>query len=184
MCYDTKNFDAVLIWYTGHGQKNTGNWVLKDGFLSFKDIYDLYKTYFKGRYLYVVSDCCYSGAWVLECARLLDMDDIKCIHAAERHHIYIKVFAACLPDEPAYDKFYTECNGVKLQLHKDHCNKTIKFAEHRKLHHGTCSQTTLGVDFTHNNMCVVGKDGVCHPYTWTKHVQNLLGTKGSHDYLI
>ena len=84
--------------------------MLKDGCLKFENIYNLYMRCFKGRYLYIVTDCCYSGAWVEECAKLLDRDDIKCGHDSKREKIYIKVFASCLPNE-ALDKFYTECGG-------------------------------------------------------------------------
>ena len=167
---------VVLIWYTGHGEKETGNWVFEDGCLKFKDIYCLYKKYFKGRYLYIVTDCCYSGAWVVECARLLDEDDIKCGHGARRKQVYIKVFAACLPDESAHDKFYTKCKGVKLHAHEDH-SKSIKFAEHRKLHlespkDNAYSQTMLGADFTQNNSCILGESEKClHHSTCTYEVR-------------
>ena len=177
---------AVLIWYTGHGERDTGNWVFKDGCLTFEDIYDLYNESFKGRYLYVVADCCYSGAWVVECARLLDTDGIRCNHMVERKKVYIKVFAACLPNEQAYDKFYSQCKGVKLHSHSDY-SKTIKFAEHRRLYdkNKDKTQTTLGVDFTQKDICILDGDGMCIHYTsWTEHVQRLLEQSTSRDYLI
>lgn len=161
----------MLIWYTGHGEKETGNWVLEDGCLKFEDIYNLYKKYFKGHYLYIVTDCCYSGSWVVECARLLDRDGISCSHAVKRERIYIKVFAACLPNESAYDKFRTKCKGVKAQKGRP---KTVMFAAHWKLIHEECdhSQTTLGVDFTADNGCIGGK--YCHRSTWSAKVQSLV----------
>lgn len=180
-------FYAVLIWYTGHGEKNTGNWVFEDGYLAFKAIYDLYVRYFKGRYLYIVTDCCYSGAWVVECARLLDRDGVKCSHDAKDSQMYIKVFAACLPSEAAYDMFYTQCKGVKLQSYFADYSKTIEFAEHRRLHKGSdYSQTTLGVDFTENDsMCILNKDGKCTRYaTWTEYLERLIKQDSSHSYLV
>ena len=179
---------TVLIWYTGHGEVMTGNWAFHDGFLKFEDLYYLYKKYFKGRYLYIVTDCCFSGAWVVECARLLDQEGITCCHAAKEHQVYIKVFAACLPGESAYDKFYTECKGVRLHSNSDH-SKTVKFAEHRKLYRknqrNVYSQTTLGVDFTQENLCILDEDGTClHCSTWTEHVQTLLRQNRSRHYLI
>ena len=183
---------AVLIWYTGHGGRETGNWVFEDGCLKFEDIYHLYKKYFKGRYLYIVTDCCYSGAWVVECARLLDEDDIKCSHDAKREQVYIKVFASCLPDELAYDKFYSKHKGVKLHRH-NYQSKSIQFAEHRVLHWTSLSrrkrysQTTFGVDFTHDNheVCISGGDGKCTRHsTLTNYVQNLLQSHHSEYYLI
>ena len=179
----------MLIWYTGHGESGTGNWVLKDGCLGFKDVYTLYMRCFKGRYLYIVTDCCYSGSWVEECARLLDEGGIECGHDCKRERIYIKVFATCLPSEQAWDKFYTECRGMKLHSVGDHGLRTIAFAEHRKL---TCTygsqdycQTTLGVDFTRSNRCVVDEVGNCvyHP-TWTVLVQQLCEEECTKNYLV
>lgn len=170
----------MLIWYTGHGRKGTGDWVLKDGFLSFEDIYKLYKKCFRGQYLYIVTDCCYSGSWVVECARLLDNDGISCGHIAKHERIYIKVFAACLPNESAYDKFYTHCQGVKLQSQRDH-SKSIMFAEHRKLRiqhkDREYSQTTLAVDFTADGECIKDMEGeyCCRSnWPWSTQVQCLI----------
>ena len=179
---------TVLIWYTGHGEKDTGNWVFKDGCLTFEDIYDLYKRCFKGQYLYIVTDCCYSGSWVVECARLLDRDSIKCGNNAKRQKVYIKVFAACLPNEQAYDKFYTQYKGVKLHSYSDY-SKTIRFAKYRTLHDKDYkySQTTLGVDFTNDDMCILDGDGKCARCTfttWTEHVEHLLEQNRSHNYLV
>ena len=178
-------FFTVLIWYTGHGQIDTGNWVLKDGFLTFEDIYNLYMRYLKGRHLYIITDCCFSGAWVVECARLLDRDGITCSHAAKRKQVYIKVFAASLPDEYANDKFYIECKGVKL--HSRDKPKCIKFAEHRKLQYkgSDSSQTTLAVDFTRDNTCVLNlRDECISNSSWSAHVRSLLKEKCTNDYLI
>ena len=156
--------------------------------MKFEDIYHLYKQFFTHRYLYIVTDCCYSGCWVEECARLMDKDGIKCGHIAKRQGVYIKVFAACLPNEPAYDKYYTHCEGVMSISHTDR-SKTIKFAEHRLLQYqsSTNSQTTLGVDFTKSDpsVCLLNRKGECtHCATWSEYVQRLIKQKTSHDYLV
>ena len=178
---------VVLIWYTGHGEKDTGNWIFQDGSVKFEDIYHLYKDFFKGRYLYIVTDCCHSGSWVEECARLMDEDGIKCNHSAKYQGVYIKVFAACLPNEPAYDKYYTHCKGVKS--HRTDRSKTVKFAEHRHLHYQSSDaiQTTLGVDFTTNDtsVCLLDRAGRCTHYaTWPEYVQRLIKRKSSRKYLV
>ena len=117
-----------------------------------------------------------------KCADLLDRDGIKCGHEAKRDQIYLKVFASCLPSEQAYDKFYTECSGVKLHPHR-----TIAFAEHRKLTYKSedGSQTTLGVDFTQTDRCILDGDGKCiYQPTWAKLVQQLTKEDCSKNYLI
>ena len=189
----------MLIWYTGHGEKTTGNWVFEDGCIKFEDIYKLYKLNFKGHYLYIVTDCCYSGSWVVECARLLDRDGISCGHAAKRERIFIKVFASCLPKELASDKFYVECQGARLHTRSDDHRKTIIFAQHRKLQmkypseidgeHSSSrvvSQTTLGVDFTQSKDCFLQGNECMHSSTrtWERRVEQLCKEKCSHAYLL
>ena len=193
----------MLIWYTGHGEKATGNWVFEDGCIKFEDVYKLYKTNFKGHYLYIVTDCCYSGSWVVECARLLDRDGISCGHAAKRERIFIKVFASCLPKELASDKSYVECQGARLHTtHGDDRHKTIVFAQHRKLHvkypsetngesssssrkRRGVSQTTLGMDFTQSKDCILQGKECTHSSarTWERRVEQLCEEKCSRSYL-
>ena len=119
-----------------------------------------------------------------ECAKLLDRDGIKCGHEATKNQIFLKVFASCLPSELAYDKFYTECSGVKL--HPNDGRRTIAFAEHRKLMYKSekGSQTTLGVDFTRTDWCLLDKHGKCHRPTWAKLMQLLTKEDYSKKYLI
>ena len=161
--------------------------MLEDGCLAFEDIYNLYMRYFLGRCLYIVTDCCYSGSWVKDCAQLLDRDGLMCAHDTKREKVYIKVFAACLPNEQAWDKFYTDCRGIKLHSKGPH--RTIVFAEHRKLEHksGKGSQTTLGVDFTQTGQrqCITGENEKCHGLiSWTELVQHLSEVKSTKNYLI
>lgn len=172
---------SALIWYTGHGREDTGDWPLKDGFLTFRDIYELYKTNFRHRPLYIVSDCCYSGAWVKECARLLDRDGITCGSVAKQRGIVIKVFAACLPNETAYDKFFIQYKGSTLKKIPGSSSRIISFAEHQRLgkQEGKCHDT-LGVDFTHQYTCFANDEGECYTHdptevsTWTERVEQLI----------
>ena len=50
----------------------------------------------------IVSDCCYSGNWVKDCAKTLDRLGISpCGHRAREQGILVKVFASCQPDQKA-----------------------------------------------------------------------------------
>ena len=44
------NFSATL-WYTGHGERGTGNWCFKDGVITFEDIFGLYMDHMRGKRL-------------------------------------------------------------------------------------------------------------------------------------
>jgi len=73
------NRHLFLIYYTGHGINHTGDWVFKDGELTFEMLMELWNTrpakedaplLTQGQHeparehLLVVSDCCFSGMWV------------------------------------------------------------------------------------------------------------------------
>ena len=162
---------VVLIWYTGHGEACTGNWPFEGGYLTFSDMYELYKRHMQGKHLYIVTDCCYSGNWVKECARHLDKENTFCGHYAEERNIYLKVFASCLPDQEATDPLYTTGKGVQLLTHGGESH-VIGFPRHRKLNH---DQTTLGFDFTRKEKCIVdGNKCVSAESTWEQDVEDLI----------
>ncbi|CAI8015392.1 hypothetical protein GBAR_LOCUS9530 [Geodia barretti] len=55
-----KPHGAVLHYY-GNGRRDTGDWCFNDGFITFRDITDLYMKYSRGRCLTIVTDCHSSG---------------------------------------------------------------------------------------------------------------------------
>ena len=104
----------ALIYYTGHGEEETGNWCFKDGVITFKEMFDLYERHFRGKLLYLICDCCYSGQWIQRCGEALDSMSIgACGHQAREHCILMKISAACLPSETAWDTHYSS-DGVTL----------------------------------------------------------------------
>ena len=158
----------------------TGDWPFRDGSLTFSDIYKLYKRHMRGKYLYIVTDCCYSGNWVKECAGHLDAEGIYCGHDAEEREIYLKVFASCLPDQEAKDPLYTTGKGVRLLTHGE--SDVIAFSRHRVLNH---DQTTLGFDFTRTKKCkVTGNECVSSESTWEQDVDDLIKAEPNRKYLI
>ena len=56
-------FPAV-VHYIGPGRRGRGDWCFCDGYISFRDIADLYTQHFTGKVLSIVLDCSYSGKWV------------------------------------------------------------------------------------------------------------------------
>jgi len=56
-----------MLYYTGHGEKGTGNWCFKDGKISIQEIIDMLPigTY----YPMIFSDACYSGHWANFCVQ-------------------------------------------------------------------------------------------------------------------
>ena len=51
------------IYYTGHGEKNTGNWCFKDETVSLQEIIQICNDCnFEGN-LVLYCDCCYIGNW-------------------------------------------------------------------------------------------------------------------------
>ena len=101
-------FLAALIWYTGHGEKGTGNWCFKDGVITFEEVFDLYKRHFRGKLLYLICDCSYAGHWIQRCGETLDSMGIgACGHQARQNGILMKIATSCKPDQTAIDTCYT-----------------------------------------------------------------------------
>ena len=91
----------------------TGDWCFSDGFITLREILDLYmsNTHFRRRVLTIVSDCSYSGSWVKECMEFMDEQGVgPCGHVAKEKGILIKAFASCLSNEiPMELAFSTHC---------------------------------------------------------------------------
>ena len=133
------DFATAWIYYNGYGEKGTGNWCFKDGTISFQEIFTLYKTHLNGKLLYIYSDCCYSGNWVVDCAKCLDEMGIgACGHQAMQQNVLIKIFTSCRPNEKAKLQSYVK-DGVTFQ-DNSLCCYTMKELSN--------SQTTYGCDFT------------------------------------
>ena len=97
-----------MLIYLGHSEVGTGNWCFKDGTISFQEIFDLYRRCSPGKALSIISDCCYSGNWVRECAKTLDRLGIPpCGHRAREQSVLVKVFASCQPDQKATEPCYS-----------------------------------------------------------------------------
>ena len=92
--------------------------------------------------LYIISDCCYSGQWVVDCAKCLDEMGIgACGHEAIKHGILLKVLASCQPNQKATLGSLVAHKG----LYFNEENFSIRFYYYKKL---TDTQTTHAVDST------------------------------------
>ena len=90
------NYSTATIHYYGNGRRNTGDWCFRDGFITFRDIADLYMKHGRGQVLCLVPDCHSSGHWVVECAKFLDEQGVRpCGHSAGQKGILLKVYTAC-----------------------------------------------------------------------------------------
>ena len=129
------------IEYTGHGEKNTGNWCFKDGVITFQDIFGLYMDYCRGKRLTIHSDCSYSGNWIKDCVKTLDDLGIpSCGHHTREQGILFKMFCSCGANEETTALCYiTEANEF------DETNKYVVTYSHKKLSSG---QTTKLGEFT------------------------------------
>ena len=143
---------TAIIWYTGHSEQGTGDWCFKDGTISFQQIFDLYRAHFSGRYLGIISDCCYSGKWVHACVETLDNMGIPpCGHKAKELGLMININASCQPDQRAGDPCYS-VEGVEFS-EEDQC----MYFCYKQL---TKSQTSIWGNFT-KLVCCKEPDDAC-----------------------
>ena len=92
---------SVYLYYVGAGKRNTGDWCFQDGFITFRELAQLYlSSNFCGRCLGIITDCSYAGAWVRTCMEWLDEQEVRpCGHSAHEKDILVKVFSSCRPME-------------------------------------------------------------------------------------
>ena len=97
------------MYYSGHGEKDTGNWCFKDGVITFDDVFGLYMDAMRGKPLCIVSDCCSAGKWVENAAVKLDeLGILSCGHHTRQQKILLKVFASCRKNQKAAMSAYTK----------------------------------------------------------------------------
>ena len=122
--------------------------------------------HFRGKVLYLVCDCSYSGSWVEQCARKLDeMGVPSCGHHTRKQSILIKVCCSCESDQQATWLTYSE-EGFYVNE-----ELILRFSYSKKL---TSSQTTLAIDFTHIQ-CRKKSDEECEVpphHTWVDRIIN------------
>ena len=153
-----------IIYYCGHGKRNTGDWCFKDGFISFEDIVSLYMSYFRGRVLSIVTDCSYSGNWVKACSQYLDEQAVQpCGHSADKNGILLKVYASCKPTEVAA----TPCFSVRCAVNDKNTGVMAYYTNGLKLRE---TQHSYGVDFTKIRCGKKFEEPCTFPpnYTWHK----------------
>ncbi|XP_019851729.1 PREDICTED: uncharacterized protein LOC109581770 isoform X2 [Amphimedon queenslandica] len=139
--------DEALIYYTGHGEKDTGNWCFKDGVISFNDIFELYMMHFRGKSLQIVSDCSYSGKWIHDCGKKLDEYGIlSCGHKTREQKMLFKIFTSCQPHEEATLLTYSR-KGMKYSEEDE--GVVINYDEEIKMEPAQKGQNPMLVDFRH-----------------------------------
>eukprot|EP01084_Bolivina_argentea_P025159 46797_1 len=83
--------DWLRIYYTGHGETGTGNWIFKDKTLSLNSIIDTIKTHWASGKFSLYCDCCHSGNWCEQISK----------YKSELGDVW--VHAASWPNTVAYD---------------------------------------------------------------------------------
>ena len=93
--------NEVLIYYAGHGQKDTENWVVCDSMphgkislsaVQLEEVLDIWISPPQSLCLTILADCCYSGQWV------------QGLEKAMKYHAYpISIISACTENEVAYE---------------------------------------------------------------------------------
>ena len=163
--YDIVIFHAVVIHYFGNGRKNTGDWCFKDGFITFKDIAELYLrvTSFRGRVLTISTDCSHSGHWVKACMEFLDEQGVRpCGHSAADKGIFLKIIASCKPHEIAA----SPCYSVRTIDNDKNSGNII----HNVIRELRSTQHPCGYDFTQIRCTHALEEPCALPpdYTWQR----------------
>ena len=162
--HNYKLYFKALIYYTGHGEKDTGNWCFEDGVISFNDIFELYMMHFRGKTLQIVSDCSYSGKWIHDCGKKLDEYGIlSCGHKTREQRMQLKIFTSCLPHEEATLLTYSK-KGIRYS--EEDKGVLIKYDEEIKMEPAQKGQHPMHVDFRHMHTHCYKKVGYHSELDW------------------
>lgn len=156
---------TATIHYVGHGKKNSGDWSFKDGFISFKDITDLYsKTNICGRPLTIVSDCSYSGSWVENCSHYLDEQGVRpCGHSTAAKGLMLKVYSSCRPGDEATALAYS-VKGMINEKNRGDLGYYLNLELSDSQHTFGCNFTAIRCGRTPQEACLF----LSPNYTWPK----------------
>jgi len=99
----------------------------------------LYQKHLTGKILCIVTDCCFSGQWIVECTKCLDSMKIgACGHQTREQGLLIKIYATCQPDQKVKIHHYVSKKGI-------YYNDSVWLYYTKNL---SDTQTTHGFDFT------------------------------------
>ena len=114
-------FPTAIIHYYGNGRRNTGDWCFRDGYITFRDIANLYITHSCCHSVTVVSDCCHSTEWGAECAKFLDEQGVRpCGYSAREKGILLNIYTACTSHKDAVGLCYV----TKIMAGMSDCKAT------------------------------------------------------------
>jgi hypothetical protein len=80
------------IYFSGHGDESTGDWIFPDGNISFDDVENHNHAISGPMVVNVISDCCFSGKWVQKSAKKTKMN----------------VLASCGPHDTAINLIFSQ----------------------------------------------------------------------------
>ena len=96
----TDDFKPVL-YYTGHGGSNSGNWCFKDGTIGITEIVKMVPK--EGKMPLIISDTCHSGYWANFCLKK-GIPELQCLAACPEYatcvHIEGKIWLICKSEIP------------------------------------------------------------------------------------
>ena len=157
-----------MLYYYGNGKRNTGDWCFQDGYITFRDIANLYLQCLRGRVLTIVTDCSHSGSWVKSCMEFLDEQGVQpCGHSATKNGIYLKVYASC----KSYEKAANLCFAIRGVVNdKNTCSLGLNMMTSLQP-----TQHSCGYDFTKYRCKENDREEPCtfpSDYTWHKRSQS------------
>ena len=88
---------GVVLYFTGFGQKDTGNWCFVDGVVTLNEVVDTIRRQNKKLYIDIYCDCSYAGNWA------------EGVKSYEGKDALIFIYAATVPGQQAHD---SEDGGV------------------------------------------------------------------------
>ena len=116
---------APVIAYSGHGERNTGNWCFPNGArITFADVADYcHGAHCSGYVVTVHADCCFSGNWVFQSHRRTLMNVVTA--SGPLSYAHDGVFSAAMYEDSASAKLDLAKNGGLCTRYDPRANRCV-----------------------------------------------------------
>ena len=129
---------GIQIYYTGHSQLNTGNWIFNDGIIDFKQLISVILNNWGNKYIDILLDCDFSGNWAKELYKYINKIQNISIHAAS----YPGKYAFNSPNNGGYFTLVQSKRKQDHQISDNKLNRCQAYIDHNNqysmlfFHHG------------------------------------------------
>ena len=123
------NAKGIQIYYTGHSELNTGNWIFNNGIITFKQIINIIINNWGNQFFDIFCDCDFSGNWTKQLYKYINKLRIVSVHAASFPE-KTKKYAYNSPNNGGYFTLVISKRKADHQITNNKLNRCQAYIDH------------------------------------------------------